>query len=150
MKIPKLIAIVQKLYRLVDELEEIFPGRKFTLDGHLVGSLGECFAAEKYGVELLPNSTKTHDAKKGSWEIQIKTTQKKSIAISSEPKFLLVLKLERNGNFSEIYNGGGARIWNSIPQARKENPPRNGQFSISFKQLEYFKNEVPPAEKISK
>ena len=34
---------VAELLRIVDELEERFPGRKFTLDGHLLGSICEAF-----------------------------------------------------------------------------------------------------------
>ena len=33
--------IIRELYRLIDELEQMFPGRHFTPDGHLVGSIGE-------------------------------------------------------------------------------------------------------------
>ncbi len=32
--------LLEDLYQATDRLEELFPGRKFTLDGHLVGSLG--------------------------------------------------------------------------------------------------------------
>lgn len=32
---------VQQLIGIVKELEKDFPGRHFTLDGHLVGSIGE-------------------------------------------------------------------------------------------------------------
>ena len=35
---------VQKLVEIVAELEAEFPGRHFTLDGHLVGSIGEVMA----------------------------------------------------------------------------------------------------------
>lgn len=141
-------AAVQKLFQIVDKLEKEFPGRKFTLDGHLVGSLGECFAREKYDLELLPTGTETHDAKKGSRKIQIKTTQKNSIGISSEPEFLIVLKLAGDGSFEEIYNGGGARVWNSIPQIRKENLPKNGRFSVSLARLRKLEKKVSPEEKI--
>ena len=41
---------VQKLIGIVNELEADFPGRHFTLDGHLVGSIGEVMAAYYYGV----------------------------------------------------------------------------------------------------
>ncbi|MGL5504982.1 MAG: DUF6998 domain-containing protein, partial [Aeromonas veronii] len=34
--------LVQQLYSTVEELEEMFPGRLFTPDGHMVGSIGEC------------------------------------------------------------------------------------------------------------
>lgn len=34
--------LVKSLYSIVEDLEEMFPGRHFTPDGHMVGSLGEC------------------------------------------------------------------------------------------------------------
>jgi len=37
---------VAAIYRAVTELEALYPGRKFTPDGHLVGSIGEVVAAE--------------------------------------------------------------------------------------------------------
>ena len=43
---------VQKLVEIVAELEAEFPGRHFTLDEHLVGSIGEVMAAYYYGIEL--------------------------------------------------------------------------------------------------
>lgn len=46
--------------------------------------------AEHYGLSLLPNSTKTHDAvSKEGKQVQIKATQVKGIAISSEPDYLI-------------------------------------------------------------
>ena len=43
---------VQKMIGIVAELEAEFPGRHFTLDGHLIGSIGEVMAAYYYGIEL--------------------------------------------------------------------------------------------------
>ena len=43
---------VRTLLDQVNALEALFPGRHFTLDGHLVGSLGEIAAAYHYGIEL--------------------------------------------------------------------------------------------------
>lgn len=37
----KLTAPVADIYRAVAALEQLYPGRKFTPDGHLVGSMGE-------------------------------------------------------------------------------------------------------------
>jgi hypothetical protein len=45
-EVPRLIA---HLYEVVDAPEDIFPGRHFTPDGHLVGSLGESLAAYVFG-----------------------------------------------------------------------------------------------------
>ena len=43
---------ILELLKIVGELEETFEGRVFTLDGHLVGSIGEVMAAYYYGIEL--------------------------------------------------------------------------------------------------
>jgi hypothetical protein len=45
-------APVADIYRAVAELEKLYPGRKFTPDGHLVGSIGEVIAAEHFGLTL--------------------------------------------------------------------------------------------------
>ena len=45
---------VRQMVKIVSELETDFPGRHFTLDGHLVGSIGEVAAAYYYGIKLYP------------------------------------------------------------------------------------------------
>ena len=50
------------LYAIVNKLETMFPGRPFTPDGHMVGSLGECLVADTYGLELMPPSNQGYDA----------------------------------------------------------------------------------------
>ncbi|MGA2817875.1 MAG: hypothetical protein ABSE67_16570 [Xanthobacteraceae bacterium] len=79
--------LIQSLYDVVRQLENEFVDekRKFTLDGHLVGSVGEVVAAYSFGLTLLPASEKTHDAKKDGKMIQIKLTGgNKSVALSSK------------------------------------------------------------------
>jgi hypothetical protein len=115
--------IVGRLYALVGELESHFPGRKFTPDGHLVGSLGEVLAAYYYDLELLTASTEKHDARaKDGRLVQVKATQSKSVALRSEPQHLLVLSLHRDGAVDEVYNGPGALAWSRIgPPQRMAN-----------------------------
>jgi len=43
-------------------LEAQYPGRKFTPDGRLVGSIGEVIAAEALGLNLHSASHPSHDA----------------------------------------------------------------------------------------
>ena len=57
-------ALVRELYAIQNRLREAFPDRRFSLDGKLVGDLGEVIAAERYGLELEDNpSTNVDDAK---------------------------------------------------------------------------------------
>jgi hypothetical protein len=111
-ELPRLLS---DLYVIVARLEEIAPGRKFTPDGHLVGSIGEAVAAYAYGLELLTGSNKAHDARAHDGRlVQIKLTQGKVVAISYDCEHLLVLQLDREKGFIEVYNGPGAPVWQTI------------------------------------
>jgi len=141
-KIPELL---NRLYQIVSELESLFPGRKFTPDGHLVGSLGEVIAAHDYDLVLLENSTEIHDARKGNKQIQIKATQCKSVSISAEPEHLLVLKLLKDGSVEEVYNGPGGPPWANAGKLQK-----NGQRHIGFSRLHTLMDAVPDEEKLER
>jgi hypothetical protein len=128
-RFPELIAA---LYDVVAELERMFPGRHFTPDGHLVGSIGEALASHYYGIELATASAEGHDGHCGGKAVQIKATQGDRIALSSEPEHLLVLKLSKNGSFVEEYNGPGAPAWQLVSHKAR---PKNGQYQIALSKL---------------
>ena len=139
-------AKIRQLYAIVQELEHCYPGRKFTPDGHLVGSIGEVLVAEHYGLTLLPNSSETHDAVAADGRlVQIKATQTKRIAISSEPEHLIVIKLTHNGSWEEIYNGPGDLAWNNAGKMQK-----NGQRPISLARLQSIMHSVDRKDVIAR
>ena len=49
---------VQLLYKISQDLETLFPGRHYTPDGHMIGSIGEALAASFYGLDLFTASEK--------------------------------------------------------------------------------------------
>lgn len=127
-KIPELI---KRIYEIVNELEGLFPGRPFTPDGHMVGSIGEVLAAENFDLELLPPSFQGHDAKdKEGRLVQIKATQGDSIALRSEPDRLIILKIFKDCSFEKIYDGDGKIIWESAGKMQS-----NGQRRISINKI---------------
>lgn len=114
---------VKEILRIIGELETIFEGRPFTMDGHLLGSIGEVMSTYYYGIQLYPPSAPTHDgvAPDGR-EVQVKITQQDRIAIKEEPDFLIVLHLERkNGEITEIYNGPGKEPWDTANTNNRNN-----------------------------
>ena len=132
-------SLVERLYAIVGELEEHFPGRKFTPDGHLVGSIGEVLAAYHYGLSLYTASAPTHDACcPNGREVQVKATQGRSVGLRYEPEHLLVLKLDRQGGFNEMYNGPGDLAWAGAGKMQT-----NGQRSISTSRLTALMEKVP-------
>lgn len=112
---------VQRLVEIVGQLEVEFPGRHFTLDGHLVGSIGEVMAAYYYGIELYAASTEIHDGEVSGKKVQIKISQQDNIVINHEPDYLIVLYLNRSGNIYEVYNGPGKLPWESASKRDSHN-----------------------------
>lgn len=122
---------IKAIYAITGELEALYPGRHFTPDGHMVGSIGEVIVADAYGLELLTASAKTHDARAQDGKmIQIKATQRDRIAISSEPDYLIAIRIHSDGSYEEIYNGPGNLVWQAAGPMQK-----NGQRSISTAKL---------------
>ena len=137
---------IRELYSIVQELERECPDRRFTLDGHLIGSIAEVLAAEHYGLKLLPVGTKTHDAEaKDGRRVQIKATQTDRIGISSKPEYLIVIKIDRDGDWEEIYNGPGEEVWKRIDETK---PSKNGQWQISLAKLRAMMQSVTEEQKI--
>jgi hypothetical protein len=137
--------LVRSLYELVNQLEALFPERQFTLDGHLVGSIGEALAAHHYGLERLTATAKGHDATApDKRQVQIKVSQAKSVGLRSEPEHLIVLRLAADGTATEIYNGPGALPWHHAGKVKK-----NGQRPIAVSRLEILMSKVAPADRLT-
>jgi hypothetical protein len=125
----KLPSCVATIYKAVAELEAKYP-RKFTPDGHLMGSIGEVVAAEALGLSLYPMSLARHDAYDSNGKVQIKMTAGKSIAMHSECERLVVLRVISAEEAEIVYDGQGAPAWEC---ARK--PGKNGQRVVSLAKL---------------
>jgi len=139
--------LLKQIYSAVTGLEEMFPGRHFTPDGHMVGSIGEAIAKYHYGIELYPPGRAVFDGHKDGREIQIKATQRNNVDLKpAEGGTLLVLKLEQNGDFDEIYNGDADRVWKSLSHRKAS----RGEISISLKQLQTLQKSVRDHDKIKR
>ncbi len=124
----------------------MFPGRHFTPDGHMVGSIGECLVADAYGLELMNASNKGYDALSPSGlQVEIKATQAKSVAFRSQPEHTIAIKILPNGTFEEIFNGPGNLVWQ---QFDGKPLPSNGQYQISLNKLKELNTQVDKSQRI--
>ena len=110
---------VKKLLKIVEQMHVEYPQKKFTLDGRLVGDIGEILAAEKYLIELNEGLTKHHDAiciDGTNRKVQIKATMKESLTFPCDhvPDFLLGIRIDSLGNLEEIFNGPGKMVKNQL------------------------------------
>lgn len=121
---------IREIFLRCQELTEK-TGRPFSPDGHLVGSLGEIFAAEKLDLRLMKPSNKGFDAvdEKGR-QVEIKATTRNAIALSgsgTQAERLVVVKFDVTGNGSIAYDGPAKQVWDAAGAQQA-----NGQRQISL------------------
>ena len=144
MKTMDLSEKIRTLYAIVNDLEAAFPGRRFTPDGHMIGSIGEVVAAEMFDLDLLPNSSAVHDATAHDGRlVQIKTTQRDRIALSACPQHLLVLQINDTGSWNVVYNGPGEPAWERTGKMQK-----NGQRPIKLPALESLMTGIDERDRL--
>jgi len=123
-------APVADIYRATAALEALYPSRRFTPDGHLVGSIGEVIAAEALGLTLYPMSRPGHDAYDENGDVQIKMTAGRSVAMYSTCNRLVVLRVLSPEEAEIVYDGPGQPVWELAGKAGK-----NGQRVVSLARL---------------
>lgn len=129
---------VARIYEATAELEKRYPQRKFTPDGHLVGSIGEVIAAEALGLTLHPMNYPGHDAFDDDGGVQIKLTAGKRIALYACCDRLVVLRIVSPKEAELVYDGLGKPAWNAAGKMQK-----NGQRPISLRALSALAHSTP-------
>ena len=70
--IKEMLSIYRNMIKEVATLEAMFPDRHFSLDGHIVGSIGEVAASYYYGIKLAKSSKKAIDGMVNERSVQIR------------------------------------------------------------------------------
>ncbi len=136
--------LLESLYDASERLEALFPGRKFTLDGHLVGSVGEVVAAYMFGLDLARASSLGHDAySRDNRRVEVKFTQGSSVAIRHEPEHLVVLHRPKGGPVRVVFNGPGLPAWSAAGAAQT-----NGQRPISLTKLSTLDRAIDTGDRL--
>lgn len=103
---------LELIFQGIDRLKQAFPNRVFTIDGRLVGDIGEVIAALEYDMTVHDVSQAKHDGVTPDGRlVQVKATFKESLTFKSIPEWYLGFKLHPSGEYEEIYNGPGELIY---------------------------------------
>jgi hypothetical protein len=103
--------LIPQLFAITAQLEAAAPGRKFTPDGHTIGSIGEVLAASDYGLTLATASSEGVDAiAPDGREVEIKASCRVKNGVvclrSCKPDLhLLVIWVHRDGGHETVFNG---------------------------------------------
>ncbi len=139
---------LQKIFDGISQLRKASPNKKFTIDGRLVGDIGEAIVQRDYNVTLYEKLIKGYDGETDDGRlVQIKATFKNSLTFTKTPDYYLGIKINEDGSYSEIYNGPGKYI-------KKEYEHRKGfgEKLLSFPNsvLNEISKNIPISEKVQK
>ena len=141
---------IKQLLGIIDDLKRNFPNKEFTLDGRLVGDIGEILVQENYDVTLYTKLEKTYDGYDSyNRKIQIKATFKDKLSFPCNkedvPDYFIGIKIKPDGSFEEIYNGKGSDIWELVKNRKKT---KISSFQISLSSLKKLNDKVDIFDKI--
>lgn len=141
---------VKEMLKIVDELHQAYPKKKFTLDGRLVGDMGEILVEGDYDLELYEGLEKHHDGETPDGRrVQIKTTMKKSLTFPVDhiPHYYIGIQVHNDGTYTEIFNGPGAVAWESV---KNRKATKTNLHSVTISALSKLQVKVNDSDRIPK
>ena len=142
---------VVELLRIVERLRAAYPKKRFTLDGRLVGDIGEVLVEHAYEVSLLEGIQKHYDARCTDGRlVQIKATLRSTQAAFTfpadhVPDYYLAVVIHPDGRFTEVFNGPGKVAAQAIAGRKR---PNTNFYAISASALLKLAVGVDPADRI--
>jgi hypothetical protein len=139
---------VRDLLWIVRRLESAYPHKKFTLDGRLVGDIGEILVEEAYDLRLFMDMTKYHDGRSSDGRlVQVKATMKSQLTFPCDhiPHYYLAIQIATDGTFTEIFNGPGAIAWQAVRERKRA---KNNLHCISLSALRKLQVKVANRDRI--
>ena len=139
---------VKEMLAIVQRLRAGFPKKKFTLDGRLVGDIGEILAEEAYDITLFEHLQRYHDGVTSDGRlVQVKATMQKSLTFPADhiPDYYLGIQLHSDGSFSEVFNGPGKHAWQAV---KNRKPPKTNLHSVRIRTLADLNSKVAIKDRI--
>ena len=142
--IPEALRLIYRAQRLLGNAFNY----RFTIDGKIVGEIGEAIAESVFGLTRLSSGTRDHGMRAPDKRlVQVKATQgapaSRGVGLGSSKrsfKHLIVIEIGREGYYEVLYNGPGRYI----DAARKHKKSA----SLSRRQLRLCQARVPAKERL--
>lgn len=141
---------IKQLLDITKKLREQY-NRSFSLDGKLVGDIGEVLASKKYAIKLYDDkNVKDYDGEEEGTgrKVQIKASFHNNCYFPSKviPDYFLAVNIGEDGSLDEIYNGTGQFIWDNY--ITKNDLKDHTGYVLSTNKLREMNKEVPVEDKI--
>jgi len=139
---------LKKIFSGIKQLKEALPSKEFTIDGRLVGDIGEAIVQRDYELTLYEGLARDYDGETlCGKKVQIKATFKDSLTFKNVSDYYLGIKIFENGTYEEIFNGPG-----KIIAAEYSHRKGFGENLLSFpnKRLRELSANIPSEQRIKK
>ncbi len=134
------------IFQGIEKLKDAFPKKAFTIDGRLVGDIGEVLATAEFDVDLYEVQTTAHDGETSDGrKVQVKATFKDKLTMTAVPELYLGFKLSPTGDHTLVFNGPGSVIAEKFAH-RAGIGERQLSFSVSA--LIELAKKVPEDQKV--
>ena len=150
LRLPAVIAGLVTACQAVREHYRVVHGDRllFTLDGNLVGDIGEALAVEYFGITLNERCGEGIDGKAGGQSVQVKTTgsgRGPAFRDTEHADHLLFFSVDFAAcTASVVYNGPEAPVRAKLPASWA------GQKSVSMSQMRALDALVPDADRLGR
>jgi hypothetical protein len=102
---------LKKIFSGIKQLKDALPSKEFTIDGRLVGDIGEAIVQRDYNLTLYDGLAKDYDGETPCGKrVQIKATFKDQLTFKKVSDYYLGIKIHEDGSYTEIFNGPGSTI----------------------------------------
>lgn len=147
---------IQQLLAITKQLRDNpnHQGRKFSLDGKLVGDIGEVLVAQQYGIKLYNENEPIHDGEEIATQrkVQIKASFKGycyfPFGDDKVPDYFLAVNINERGELEELFNGPGQYIVDYYIKTRNLKHYKETFYTLSKGVLKELNSKVNLEEKI--
>ena len=142
-------AALDAIFLGIELLKEGYSNRRsFTIDGRLVGDIGEVIAERDYELELDKGSSAKHEGTTpDGTRVQIKATFKNKLTFKGGEGLYLGLKLNRDGTYEEVFNGPAETISETFSHRKGINKKL---LSFPIKELQKIQNQQKSESKVKR
>jgi len=139
---------LDKIFSGIKQLKDALPSKKFTIDGRLVGDIGEAIVQRDYDLTLYDGLAKDYDGETPCGKkVQIKATFKHSLTFKKVSDYYLGIKIYEDGTYEEIFNGPGQIIAEEYGHRKRFG---KDLLSLPNKRLLELSETVPDEQRIKK
>lgn len=143
---------IQQLLNITASLKEQYKDKlDFSLDGRLVGDIGEALVSEKFDIELYGKNEHRYDGyhKPTNKKVQIKSSMAYNFSYpyNYDLEHYIAVHIEPDGKLEVLYNGPGDKI-NKFLKENNRKSYRDIWTTITANQLRKLNKEVNRLERL--